>query len=91
MTILSAWPTLKPGSSNRLEAWKKRIARSKAEGQSATDAEAELDMLRHLHRGERVVTETGEAKREGGLHVFDPKVESRDDFKKRTGLTIERE
>ena len=41
----------------------KRIARSKAEGQSATHAEAELDKLRRLYRGERVVTETGEVKR----------------------------
>ena len=42
---------------------KKRIARLKAEGQPTTHAEAELDKLRRLYRGERVVTETGEVKR----------------------------
>jgi len=66
----------------------KRIARLKAGGQPTTHAEAESGKLRQFYRGERVVTETGEVKRKGGLHAFDPKSERREDFKKRTGLVI---
>ena len=73
------------------ESLKKRIARSKAVGQPTTHAEAEPDDPRQFYRGERLVTETGGVKRKGAFHVFDPKLESRDDFKKRTGLTIKQE
>lgn len=70
------------------EGLKKRIARLKAEGQPTIHAEAELEKLRQFYRGERVVTESGEVKRKSGLHVFDPKVERWEEFKKRTGLII---
>ena len=73
------------------ESLKKRIARLKAEGQSATHAEAEPDDPRQFYRGERLVTETGGVKRQGAFHVFDPRLGSRDDFKKRTALTIKQE
>ena len=70
------------------ESLKKRIARSKAVGQPTTHAEAESDKPCRLYRGERVVTETREVKRQGGPHVFDLKVERREDFKKRTGSSF---
>ena len=53
----------KTGIVNAAQGLKKRVTGLKAEGQSTTHAEAELDKLRHLYRGGRLVTETGEVKR----------------------------